>query len=490
MIGNHRGIASAILGKDLAPLAALALLSSALLRAWFTLAINLKMDVEFLGHPWATTQEIVAFFLLPIAFGRFALEELVYLASDRIGSLKSMRWLPQVSCLLLVGGLALASIAAHVPALGIPALVGGALALSIGYESYLLLWYELFSTLDFDLTKRLIVYRVGFDAAAALLWFLPAIAAGIFCLFAPVAAWAGYSYLKGSGALGGRPSQRRWLTFEPKRSMKLAVGVFSLCMGFAFLQSAFQNGGPSPFGSLPPETAAFFSGRFVTFVLLIASLHALRDLRFELLIRLSVMAGAVGFLCLLLPFDYSFFIFCTAIVVSAFIVEYAVTLMTIYVASYTTAPSSKVIAWGQLIMRAAGIPTILLGITLAPHISADPGNPTLPWLVSVAVGLLMIVDMWLIDERGIGTFLWGRGALHEKPESKSETVEGKATRLATTYQLTSREAEICQMLLEGRSVPFIKESLYLSANTVKTHVRHIYQKTGVHNRQELIDKTL
>jgi DNA-binding NarL/FixJ family response regulator len=43
------------------------------------------------------------------------------------------------------------------------------------------------------------------------------------------------------------------------------------------------------------------------------------------------------------------------------------------------------------------------------------------------------------------------------------------------------------MLVEGRSIPYIKETLYISGNTVKTHVRHIYQKTCVHDRQELID---
>ena len=42
-------------------------------------------------------------------------------------------------------------------------------------------------------------------------------------------------------------------------------------------------------------------------------------------------------------------------------------------------------------------------------------------------------------------------------------------------------------LLEGRTISRIQETLFISAGTVSTHIRHIYQKTGVDNRQELID---
>ena len=33
----------------------------------------------------------------------------------------------------------------------------------------------------------------------------------------------------------------------------------------------------------------------------------------------------------------------------------------------------------------------------------------------------------------------------------------------------------------------IQETLFISAGTVSIHIRHIYQKTGSDNRQELID---
>jgi DNA-binding NarL/FixJ family response regulator len=54
-------------------------------------------------------------------------------------------------------------------------------------------------------------------------------------------------------------------------------------------------------------------------------------------------------------------------------------------------------------------------------------------------------------------------------------------------ELTPREAEIFGYLLQGRSLPYISEKLFISNGTVRTHVRNIYKKLKVHSRQELID---
>lgn len=51
--------------------------------------------------------------------------------------------------------------------------------------------------------------------------------------------------------------------------------------------------------------------------------------------------------------------------------------------------------------------------------------------------------------------------------------------------LTFREEEILVLLLERNTINQIAHQLFLSGNTVKTHVKHIYGKMGVHNRDEL-----
>lgn len=59
--------------------------------------------------------------------------------------------------------------------------------------------------------------------------------------------------------------------------------------------------------------------------------------------------------------------------------------------------------------------------------------------------------------------------------------------LAEQYGLTEREKEVFLLLARGRNRDYIQEALFISKNTVKVHVKHIYQKMGVHSHQELID---
>ncbi len=54
------------------------------------------------------------------------------------------------------------------------------------------------------------------------------------------------------------------------------------------------------------------------------------------------------------------------------------------------------------------------------------------------------------------------------------------------FGLSRREREVAELLLSGRNVPAVAELLCISPSTVQTHVKHIYEKTGVHTRQDLI----
>ena len=53
--------------------------------------------------------------------------------------------------------------------------------------------------------------------------------------------------------------------------------------------------------------------------------------------------------------------------------------------------------------------------------------------------------------------------------------------------LTAREAEVARLLTHGRTQKWIADYLCISENTVGTHLRRIYQKACVHNRQQFLD---
>lgn len=54
--------------------------------------------------------------------------------------------------------------------------------------------------------------------------------------------------------------------------------------------------------------------------------------------------------------------------------------------------------------------------------------------------------------------------------------------------ISDREKELIPLLLEGNSYKQISELLFISPNTVKTHVRNIYRKAKVSNRLQLLSK--
>ena len=59
--------------------------------------------------------------------------------------------------------------------------------------------------------------------------------------------------------------------------------------------------------------------------------------------------------------------------------------------------------------------------------------------------------------------------------------------IADRFGLTAREADIMGLYAQGRSRAFISAQLVISENTVRDHLKNIYRKLDVHNKQELID---
>lgn len=66
-------------------------------------------------------------------------------------------------------------------------------------------------------------------------------------------------------------------------------------------------------------------------------------------------------------------------------------------------------------------------------------------------------------------------------------LESFCSSLAKQYGLTAREIQIAQYACGGRSKSYIAETLFISENTVKFHLRNLYRKLGIRSKQELID---
>ena len=73
------------------------------------------------------------------------------------------------------------------------------------------------------------------------------------------------------------------------------------------------------------------------------------------------------------------------------------------------------------------------------------------------------------------------------PPSSESTQEQRIKELAAEFSLSARETEIVTLIARGFTTDNVAKKLYISPYTVNTHIRHVYEKVGIHKRSELID---
>jgi DNA-binding NarL/FixJ family response regulator len=72
------------------------------------------------------------------------------------------------------------------------------------------------------------------------------------------------------------------------------------------------------------------------------------------------------------------------------------------------------------------------------------------------------------------------------PDKRTEAMES----VALIGKLTERESEIAGLLLKGRTYRMIAGELFLSENTIKTHIKSLYSKLNIKSKGELISLML
>ncbi|MBR2835268.1 MAG: hypothetical protein IKE43_06135 [Coriobacteriales bacterium] len=144
------------------------------------------------------------------------------------------------------------------------------------------------------------------------------------------------------------------------------------------------------------------------------------------------------------------------------------------------------------------LPTIaakLTQILLSTFITFDTGTLVLYYSVTGFLLVLFLCLYFVFYIRGMLGFF-----AHETEDTQSEAVvqqdalntntdphETALAHCVDKYKLTTRESDVMGFLAKGYSIQKISEKLFISENTVKTHIGSIYRKTGLHSRQEIID---
>ena len=118
-------------------------------------------------------------------------------------------------------------------------------------------------------------------------------------------------------------------------------------------------------------------------------------------------------------------------------------------------------------------------------------------LMAVVAVLLLVASAFLFTGslEGDATSALSDGATHAGTPTAAEEALGMAAapsteerlaRIAQAYRLSARETDVFELWATGHDLKYVQEKLGLSLSTVKTHVRHIYAKTGTHSRAEVV----
>lgn len=157
------------------------------------------------------------------------------------------------------------------------------------------------------------------------------------------------------------------------------------------------------------------------------------------------------------------------------------------IANRNRAGAVAVFSWGRGVCALGSIAGAALGVWCNSLIATSPDL-----LEFVSGAMLVAVAAYAL--LGLRTFSFSETVEHvdtgEGPAaaaSPEDVFEARCAQVIEQYGLSKREGEVFRMLARGRDRAYVQEQLVISRNTVKAHVRHIYEKLGVHSHQDLID---
>lgn len=129
-----------------------------------------------------------------------------------------------------------------------------------------------------------------------------------------------------------------------------------------------------------------------------------------------------------------------------------------------------------------GIPSIFIGAAIYHNLGL---NTSAIAIAAIIILYLVFLVFGILNQRSVKV----EHVLTGSFESEIELAHYRSQIIAKEFPaLSSREREVLAMLLRGHSAPSVAEELYISENTAKSHIKHIYKKMSIKSRQELLKK--
>ena len=272
------------------------------------------------------------------------------------------------------------------------------------------------------------------------------------------------------------------LPFDVKGFVRTGLGIVGSTTTISLFWSMVNS------GTIPLARGLFegsvLSGTVVAVLLMVYMTRFSRSLNLGTLYRWVLPLIALAFALLFLPSDGCTLAACLLVFACSSLLNLLTFVYFAELAKRTGALPHRVFGLGRFFLEAG----FLVGILLAPAasgIAAGAGSYQ-GVLAFVLAGLVALMMVSIGTQDKLAFALDGR--LEGGRTSLEDVLGEKCRAVADRHGLTNREREILPYLAQGYSLPYIRNELYIAQSTIDTHVRHIYQKLGIHSREELITK--
>ncbi len=136
-----------------------------------------------------------------------------------------------------------------------------------------------------------------------------------------------------------------------------------------------------------------------------------------------------------------------------------------------------------------GLSSNVFGILLGSYIGNIIDNVNIRYGTSIIALIVVFASLLILPflHKHLSLLLKSHVFLSTLYQMAPADQEKTISNIFTNGKLTKREYQIVALLLKGRTYKMIADELYLSENTVKTHIKSIYSKYQVNSKTELMN---
>lgn len=144
--------------------------------------------------------------------------------------------------------------------------------------------------------------------------------------------------------------------------------------------------------------------------------------------------------------------------------------------------ASSLFAWGLFLLSAG---QAISSVVLEYSIRVVLADSELFAILRVMAFLLCTFATFWIGADDKVRKLWGLRREETAQSYKNAVIQRKCDVIAKEYSLTGREREVLVLVAQGMRANQIAEVLYISLNTVRSHIQRLYAKLAIHSTKEL-----